>query len=82
MFRSTVFYDNFTDSIAGTWRLYGLIGLTLVLSAILIFAFPELLAYLIALFLLVSGVLFFGVALKLKKLRQQYDRWVEELWEP
>lgn len=82
MFRSTVFYDNFTESIVGPWRLYALIGASLIVAAILIFIFPELLAYLIAAFLLVNGVLFFGVALKLRGLRRQYSRWVDEFWEP
>jgi uncharacterized membrane protein HdeD (DUF308 family) len=82
MFRTTIFYDNLTDYLVGPWRLYALIGASLVVSAILIFVFPELLAYLIASFLLFNGVLFFGVAFKLKKLRSEYSRWVDEFWEP
>jgi len=82
MFRSTIFYDNLTNSIVGTWRLYALIGLSLVVSALLIFIFPELLAFLVASFLLFNGVLFLGIAFQLKKLRRQYTRWVDEFWEP
>ncbi|NIR49248.1 DUF3096 domain-containing protein [candidate division KSB1 bacterium] len=82
MFRTTVFYDNFTESVAGNWRLYAIIGASLILAGILIFIFPELLAYLIAAFLLFNGVLFFGVAFRLKNLRRQYNRWVDEFWEP
>lgn len=82
MFRSAIFYENFTESMVGPWRLYLLIGASLMAAALLIFIFPELLAYLIAGFLLLNGVFFFSLALKLRKLGQNYRHWVSEYWEP
>ena len=82
MFRSTLFYDNLTNFLVGPWKLYAAIGASLVLAALLIFIFPELLAYLIALFLLINGVLFLAVAWRLKQLRKEYQHWVETYWEP
>lgn len=82
MFRNRSFYDEFTESIVSLWVLYAWIGVSLMLSAILIFAFPELLAYLVAVFLLFNGILFLGLAWRTKKLRRQYHSWVDAFWEP
>ncbi|RME01693.1 MAG: DUF3096 domain-containing protein [Calditrichaeota bacterium] len=57
-------------------------GASLILGALLIFIFPELLAYLVAIFLLFMGILFIAIAWKLKQLRQQYQQWLEAYWEP
>lgn len=81
MFRTTIFYDNFTNSIWGPWKLYVLIGASLIISAILIFVFPELVAYLIAFFLLFNGILFCTIALRLRKLRSSYGHRVNAFWE-
>lgn len=50
------------------WQFVLLVGASLVLSAILIFLLPELLAYLVATVLLWIGILFLGIAFKVKKM--------------
>ncbi len=82
MFRSIIFYDNLTDYLVGPWKLYAVIGVSLIVASILIFIFPELLAYLVGIFLLFNGALFLGLALKFRKLRSAYNQWVQEFWEP
>ncbi len=82
MFRSTLFYDHLTDFLVGPWKLYAAIGASLILAAILIFIFPNLLAYLIAFFLLLSGAMFVGIGLRLRRLRSEYQKWLEVYWEP
>lgn len=81
MFRNKMFYDNLTDSIVDTWTFYLMIGLSLVISGLLILIFPELLAYLVAIFLLFNGVLFLAVSYKMRNLKTKYEVWVDEYWE-
>ncbi|MFQ5675462.1 MAG: hypothetical protein ACE5G1_06150 [bacterium] len=50
------------------WQFILIVGASLVVSAILIFLLPELLAYFVATVLLWIGVLFLGLALQIKKL--------------
>ncbi len=80
MFRSIEFYDNLTDHLFSPWWMYLLIGINFVLMAVLIFIFPELLAYLIAAFLLLNGLLLIGVAFQVRRLKKNYERWRKQYW--
>ena len=82
MFKTTVFYDNLTDYLADQWRYYLVIGVSLIFSGFLIFLFPELLAYLVGTFLLFVGVVFLLAAMRMRKLRTEYENWVRDFWEP
>ncbi len=80
MFRTTEFYDNFIKHLFSPWWMYLIIGLNLVLLAILIFIFPDALAYLVAGFLLLNGVLFIGIGLRLSRLKPRYRKWKNHYW--
>jgi|Deesub1362B_J571_1020462.scaffolds.fasta_scaffold01840_5 uncharacterized membrane protein YhaH (DUF805 family) len=82
MFRTTLFYDNLTDYLVDQWKYYAWIGAMLILLAVMIFLLPELLAYLVAFFLFVVGFLFILAAMRLRRLRDEYETWVRDLWEP
>jgi len=82
MFHEVRFYDNYTDHVAaGSW-LYALLGASLIVLALLIFAFPALLAYLIASFLLFDGIIFMVIGWRLHSLRRLYSRWRDEMGAP
>ena len=81
MSRELHLYDSYIRQIAGPWWLYLLLGLNLVLLAMLIMVFPELLAYLVAGFLLFDGLLFIGIGWQLRRLANLYNRWRQE-WSP
>ncbi len=82
MFRTTLFYDNLTDYLVDQWRYYITIGALFIFVSILIFMFPELLAYLVAIFMLIVGFMFVLAAVRLRRLREEYEGWVREFWEP
>ncbi len=80
MFRNIAFYDNLTEHLFSPWWMYLLIGINFVLMAVLIFIFPELLAYLIAAFLLLNGLLLIGLAFQIRRLKKNYERWRGQYW--
>lgn len=80
MFREIRFYDRYTREIASPGWLYLLLGLSLILLAVLILLMPELLAYLVAAFLLFDGVLFLIIGWQLRRFARLYNRWREEMW--
>ena len=73
------FYDSYTRQIVSPWWLYLLLGLNLILLAILIMIFPELLAYLVAAFLLIDGLLFLVIGWQVRRLARLYKGWRDEL---
>jgi hypothetical protein len=82
MFRQIVFYHNYTNEIISPWWVYLLLGVNLILLAALIVMFPELVAYLVAGFLIFDGVLFLWIAYRMWKFKRLYREWRESLWEP
>jgi hypothetical protein len=46
----------------------------------MIMLMPELLAYLVAAFLLFDGVLFLVIGWRLRRFARLYGRWREEMW--
>jgi hypothetical protein len=82
MFRQIIFYDKYTSEIISPWWVYLLLGLNLILLAALIILFPELLAYLVAAFLIFDGTLFLWMAYRVRKFKRLYNQWRESLWEP
>lgn len=80
MFREIRFYDSYTREIASPGWLYMLLGLSLILLAVLIMLMPELLAYLVAAFLLFDGLLFLVIGWQLRRFARLYSRWREEMW--
>jgi hypothetical protein len=69
------FYDNLTRQLFSPWWMYLLLGLNFILLAVLIFLFPEFLAWIVAIFLLANGVLFLGLAWNSWKVRGSYQKW-------
>jgi hypothetical protein len=57
-----------------------LLGLSLILLAVLIMLMPELLAYLVAAFLLFDGLLFLVIGWQLRRFARLYSRWRDEWW--
>jgi hypothetical protein len=82
MFRQIIFYDNYTNEIISPWWVYLLLGVNLILLAALIIMFPELVAYLVAGFLIFDGVLFLWIAYRMRKFKRLYREWRKSLWEP
>jgi hypothetical protein len=82
MFRQIIFYDNYTNEIISPWWVYLLLGVNLILLAALIIMFPELVAYLVAGFLIFDGVLFLWIAYRMRKFKRLYREWRDSLWEP
>ncbi len=68
------FYDAQTSILSSSWWLYFILGLDFVLLGILVFAFPQLLTWLIASFLLANGLIFLGLAWSIWRLRISYRK--------
>lgn len=81
MYRETSFIDSFLELAFGSWRTYMLLGAMLVLAAFLLFLFPELLAYMVAGFLLFQGILFFMLAVRARRAQRSAQRWVGFEWQ-
>jgi len=69
------FYDDLTRHLFSPWWMYLFLGLNFILLAVLIFIFPEFLAWLVAAFLLANGMIFLGIAWNVWRLRPRYHRW-------
>ena len=82
MFREIRFYDDYTSAVASPWWIFALLCADFVLLSVLIFIFPQLLAWLVAGFLLVNGLVLLGVAWKLWRFKKLYGKWRETLWLP
>ncbi len=80
MFKRIEFYDNLTGHLFSPWWIYLLIGINLVIMSILIFFFPDFLAYLVAAFLLLNGVFFLALSLQVRRLKKNYERWRKQYW--
>lgn len=80
MFRTTDFYDNFIKHLFSPWWMYLIVGINLILLAILIIVFPEALAYLVAGFLMLNGILFIGIGFSLSRLKPRYNKWKNNYW--
>lgn len=80
MFRKIVFYDNFTDAVAGTWTTFLLQGLALILIGLAILIVPQLLAAMVAVTFLMLGTFCLALAFKTKRLRKDYQHWRREHW--
>ena len=71
------FYDNLTRYMFSSWWMYLVLGFNCILLGVLILIFPSLLAYLIAIFLLASGVIFAVIAFSTKRIKKKYGKWKE-----
>jgi len=80
MFKGTTYYDRFTTFISTPWWMYLLMGINFILLAILIIIYPDLLAYLVAGFLLFNGLIMAVLAFRLKSLEKKHDQWKQEFW--
>lgn len=69
------FYDSLTDYLFSSWWIYLLLGLNFIALGVLIFIVPESLAWLFALFLIISGLLFFVVSYNVWKIKRSYHGW-------
>lgn len=82
MFREIRFYDNYTATLSSPWWLFALLGGNFILLGILILIFPELLAWLVAAFLIFDGALLLGIGWQLRRLKRRYERWRDDWWLP
>lgn len=69
------FYNSLTKFLVGPWWMYFLLGLNFVGLAVLILIYPQFLAYLIAAFLMVNGVIFLALAIRSWRLKHHYRYW-------
>lgn len=82
MFKKIVFYDNFTDAIAGTWSTFLVQGLILFLLGLAILLMPQLLAAMVAATFMALGALCFVLAFQTRRVKKAYRLWRDEFWEP
>ncbi|RMG82036.1 MAG: hypothetical protein D6714_11975 [Bacteroidetes bacterium] len=82
MFRNIEFYDEFAGQLFSPWWMYLLMGFNFILMAVLIFIFPEFLAYLVAAFLFLNGVVMVGLAIRVRKWRKEYENLRRRYWIP
>lgn len=80
MFKTTAYYDRLTSFFSTPWWMYLLMGINYILLAVLIMLYPELLAYLVAGFLLFNGLLMVILAFRYRSLRKRNRGWQEEFW--
>ncbi|WP_286756951.1 hypothetical protein [Roseivirga sp. UBA838] len=80
MFKTTAYYDRLTSFFSTPWWMYLLMGINFILLAVLIMLYPELLAYLVAGFLLFNGLLMVILAFRYRSLRKRNRGWQEEFW--
>ena len=80
MFRNIEFYDRFTGHLFSPWWMYLLMGLNFTLMAILIFLFPDFLAYFVASFLLLNGIVMIFLAFQVRTLKKKYEKWRGRFW--
>ena len=69
MFRTILLDED--QSLFYPWQFVLFIGASLILTAVMIFLLPQLLAYLVATVLLWIGIFIFGMAFKFKKLNNR-----------
>jgi uncharacterized membrane protein HdeD (DUF308 family) len=82
MFREIRFYDDYTDAVASPGWMFCLLGLNFIALGLLILLFPQLLAYLVAGFLLFNGIVLLAVAWKFRRFKKLYRQWRDTLWLP
>ncbi|MTI27100.1 hypothetical protein [Fulvivirga kasyanovii] len=80
MFKTTAYYDRLTSFFSTPWWMYLLMGINFILLAALIMLYPELLAYLVAGFLLFNGLLMVILAFRYRSLRKRNRGWQEDFW--
>ena len=80
MFRTTEYYDQFTNFFSTPWWMYLLMGINFIVLAVLIMIYPELLAFLVAAFLLFNGLLLVLLAFRYKSLKKKYRNWKSSFW--
>jgi len=80
MFKTTAYYDRLTSFFSTPWWMYLLMGINFILLSVLIMLYPELLAYLVAGFLLFNGLLMVILAFRYRSLRERNRGWQEEFW--
>ncbi len=82
MFREIRFYDDYTEAVASPGKWFGALGLNFLLLGLLIVIFPDLLAWLVAAFLILAGAGLLVVAWQFRRFKQLYRQWRESLWSP
>lgn len=80
MFRTTDYYDRLTNFFATPWWMYLLMGINFIILAILILIYPELLAFLVAGFLLLNGILMVVLAFRYHSLKKKSRNWKSTYW--
>ncbi len=69
------FYDDLTRQLVSPWWMYLLLGINFLVLGILIFLFPKFLVLIISTFLIACGLLFFGIAFSVWRIRRKYNGW-------
>ena len=64
--------DHWTGKWLSSWWMFAILGIDFILLGILIIVFPELLAYLVAGFLLFNGLIFLMLAINIWRLRKSF----------
>ena len=80
MFKTTDYYDRFTNFVTTPWWMFLLMGFNFILLAILISIYPDLLAFLVAGFLLFNGLLMVVLAFRYRSLKKKYSNWKSSYW--
>ncbi len=80
MYQTRDYYDRLISFFTTPWWMYLLMGVNFILLAILIMMYPELLAYLVAGFLLFNGIILIALAFRYRSLKKKNNGWHKEFW--
>jgi len=82
VFGKIIFYDYLTNALSGTWPMFLLQGITLILLGIIIIMVPQLLVAMIAATLILIGVIFLNLAWRTYQIKRNYHDRRDKFWEP
>jgi len=82
MFRKFIFHDNLTNAFTGTWWIFLMQGILLILLSFIIILMPQLLVAMIAATFMLIGAVFLSLAWKTYQVKRQYRKWRNDFWEP
>jgi uncharacterized membrane protein HdeD (DUF308 family) len=82
MFIRLNFMNRISEMLPDSWMDALVTGVTLIMTGLMIFIFPAILAYLIAGMLIWGGSILFYTSFKIRNLKREYIRWQqdERIW--
>lgn len=80
MFRIYEYFGRYGHNFSSPWWFYLLMGINLILFAVLIIVFPELIALLVASVIMLLGALLVAAAIRMRKSQRKGRNWEQRYW--